>query len=193
MKETKSQAHLADQLHWQDISQCLHLNPASPGHIVSSWTSPRNFLNDGICLGFDGEQDPGSLEGISEVLSAGGSLNLCNQLTSNSQQRRRVQNRASQRAYRERRDRHVKSLEERLEDMVSQQEVLYREHAKLRADHEKALEDAGLWKAKLTDVKEVMQSRATLTERDQQEEKELFVKILICRKECLNKEFPEGR
>jgi AP-1-like transcription factor len=60
---------------------------------------------------------------------------LCGHTSSNNQQRRRAQNRASQRAYRERRERHVKSLEEKLEVINSQHEELSKEYAQLRIEH----------------------------------------------------------
>jgi hypothetical protein len=84
----------------------------------------------------------------------------------------------------------VKGLEERLESMVSQQEVMSKEHARLRAEHEKLLEDAERWKAALVDVEGTAQSRATVMDR-KQEERDLFVKVMICRKACRNKEFSE--
>jgi len=117
---------------------------------------------------------------------------LCGQTGTNSLQRRRAQNRASQRAYRERRDRHVKSLEERLEDMASQHEILSKEYAQLRAEHEKVLEDGALWKADLTEVKENQPSQSIILNRDGDGEKPLFVKVMICKKQCRNREFPEG-
>jgi hypothetical protein len=117
---------------------------------------------------------------------------LFGQTSTNSQQRRRAQNRASQRAYRERRGRHVKSLEERLENMASQHEFLFKEYAQLCAEHERVLEDAAQWKADLTEVKENQPSQSIILNRGGDGEKPLFVKVMICKKQCRNREFPEG-
>jgi hypothetical protein len=73
MKEIEAQSHLADQLYWQDISQCLNLDSADREDIATSWNSPGDFSNDGIHLKFDGKQPNSSLDKISEVLSAGSS------------------------------------------------------------------------------------------------------------------------
>jgi len=51
--------------------------------------------------------------------------------------RRRAQNRASQRAYRNRKDSHIRSLETRLSEMKGHYEKLMAEHEQCRTDHEK--------------------------------------------------------
>jgi len=60
--------------------------------------------------------------------------------------RRRAQNRASQRAYRDRKDRRVKELETQLEEMGEQNETLRRDHAELCAAHEKLKEEQTRWR-----------------------------------------------
>jgi hypothetical protein len=50
-------------------------------------------------------------------------------------QRRRAQNRASQRAFRHRRDQRVKELEGKLEEMISQYENLTKEYTELSQMH----------------------------------------------------------
>jgi len=80
MKEIESQAHLADQLYWPDMPRRLNINSTGREDIASSWNSPDNLFDDGIHLKFDEKQPNGSLEKISEVLSAGGSLPYAAQL-----------------------------------------------------------------------------------------------------------------
>jgi len=70
------------------------------------------------------EDVPGELDGESF-----GRRGSAKKMTPAVLSRRRAQNRASQRAYRDRKDRRVKDLEEQLED-------LERRHAKLSKDHE---------------------------------------------------------
>jgi len=70
-QETESQAHIADQIYWQDISQCSSLDSPIIGHMALSWSSPNHSLNDGSDSNFDRQDSGCSLEGISEVLSAG--------------------------------------------------------------------------------------------------------------------------
>jgi hypothetical protein len=79
-QEMESQAHLADQLYWQDISYRSSIDSTVSEDIASSWSSPGDFANDGLHLKFDGQQGTGSLEGISEMLSAGGSHSFVTKL-----------------------------------------------------------------------------------------------------------------
>jgi hypothetical protein len=73
--------------------------------------------------------------------------------------------------------------------MVNQQQVMSEKYAALRAEHEKLQGDAKRWKANLIDVKEILQSQTTVMDRGQEEHKDMFVKVMICRKGCRNKEF----
>ena len=76
--------------------------------------------------------------------------------------------------------------------MVCQQQEMSKKHAKLRAEHEKLLEDAEHWKTGPIGLKGITQSRAIVMDKDQEEGKRLFVKVMICRKECCNKDFSEA-
>jgi hypothetical protein len=62
-------------------------------------------------------------------------------------QKRRAQNRASQRAYRDRRDQHVRELETQYEEMARRNEELTREHEALCAAHEKLKAEQEQWRA----------------------------------------------
>jgi AP-1-like factor len=61
-------------------------------------------------------------------------------------QRRRAQNRASQRAYRARKDRRTQELEIQLKEMGDQNESLKRDHAELCAAHEKLQREQSRWR-----------------------------------------------
>lgn len=53
----------------------------------------------------------------------------------NTQQRRRAQNRASQRAYRERKDQRIKDLEQMLNDSKARNDVLSQAYAELHSEY----------------------------------------------------------
>lgn len=59
------------------------------------------------------------------------------QLTSHTTQRRRAQNRASQRAYRERKDQRIKDLEQMLDDARTRNDALGHAYADLHAEYVK--------------------------------------------------------
>ena len=61
-------------------------------------------------------------------------------------QRRRAQNRASQQAYRDRKDCWMKELEMQVKETGDQNESLKRDHAKLCAAHEKLKGEQARWR-----------------------------------------------
>jgi uncharacterized protein (DUF3084 family) len=61
-------------------------------------------------------------------------------------QRRRAQNRASQQAYRDRKNRRMKELEMQVKETGEQNESLKRDHAELCAAHEKLKGEQARWR-----------------------------------------------
>ena len=59
------------------------------------------------------------------------------ELTNAALQRRRAQNRAAQRAFRERKEKHARDLEDRLADMTDKYKSLEASHSELSSAHEK--------------------------------------------------------
>lgn len=68
-------------------------------------------------------------------------------------QRRRAQNRASQRAFRERKEKHVQHLEEQLEDLETKHRTLAKSYTDLDSTHDKLKREVKQLRGELASLK----------------------------------------
>ncbi|KIN02917.1 hypothetical protein OIDMADRAFT_52740 [Oidiodendron maius Zn] len=121
-----------------------HILSAVEGRIFTSQQVPAIYQEVAVNPGYVGvsvEYPYGNEDQNSDSRSS--------EMASTKLLRRRAQNRASQRAYRSRRDRKVKELQDKLDEIISQYEKLTREYAELSKMHDALKEKKQQWKGEL--------------------------------------------
>lgn len=114
---------------WYDSSTFITSTPASPYNNTSPPMDTLGGFDAEYFLKEDKQTEPPRKQPTPAVLS-----------------RRRAQNRASQRAYRDRKDRRAKDLEDQLEEMTQQNEKVTDEYARLNAEYLELKKEEQKWK-----------------------------------------------
>jgi len=168
--DTEAHVYSMNQALWHEMPSYVHSSPTSPYQIPSTTETPADFPDEYFKINEERPQTGNRKKVTPAVLS-----------------RRRAQNRASQRAYRDRKDRRVKDLEEQLDAMSKKHEKLTEDHATLSAAHEALQKEAEKWKEEKCMKKESSRRSSSIVAVSpgsplSDKDPTFTVRVMICKK-----------